>query len=374
MTSAIELELWAGIELEALEVAITQFEKRSGHTIKVRHFDTEHIRSELLLAHNAQFYQPDLIWVPSDFVGLKDEIDLADVSHSIVNKDQLEPQALPYVTVEDKQFAVPLTLGSHLVLYRNKSEVDNTKQVRWEDVFHTQAKSGQVQVAMQYPNMYFLAAFASLFTDENQMKSFSENANVWNDVFDFYYQVQSFNAPHQNCDSLCAQNKFTTGQAPYLIDGIWAYPKLKQVLGSDLQVVDLPSFQGVPMTSFSGAKSVAIMKDASADPVKSEVMLAFLSYIQSEEFLNHATEKYRFITVNKKFNGKLLYSGDEMFIQSYLQFQDTRSMPGSYEMAIFWEAVGRVNRRHASGMPTEHTGEFLKNFMNKHLDRLREVR
>ncbi len=367
---AEELELWAGFELDSLRPAITEFESKTEHKIRVRTFNTENIRAELLLAENAKFYKPDLIWIPSDFIGLKDHIDLAPMSTYFPDKTSLELHALELVTNDGEQYGLPVVLGNHLVVYFNKSRTAKpSEKLKWESLLKQADETGKLPIAMMSPNMYFVAAFSSLFF--NNAEDYVHDTDAWQELFSFYYMLTSQYSSSPNCDHKCARHAFLSGEVPYLIDGDWAYGELHQLLGEQLGITALPEYRGKSMQSLNGAKVLSVIQSSYEQPNKAQAIELFLTFVQSEKFRKQLASDYQFISPYRADNQAKL--DNDRFAALYTEYLNSMPMPSNFEMAIFWEAIGRANRRHQSGMPLSETGPFISEFMKKHLRKVSEV-
>lgn len=362
------LELWAGVQLDVVDSAIAAYEENTDVKINVRQFDIENIRAELLLAQNDKFYQPDLIWVPSDFIGLQEHIDLAAIPKNWLDTDKLESSAKNHVILDDQYYGVPVILGNHLVLYSNTHQV-NGNSVSWEMLVDMQSTK-----AMQLPrsNMFFFMSFLTMFTEEGHIRNFEVTEEEWVSAFRFYYKMnEQFGTTASEIGEPLSQS-FITGNSQYYIDGDWARGYLSENMGDKLGVMALPSYQGKSMRSFSGAKVIGVTNSALKNEKNRVAIKTFIKQLQNEPFLIEATQDKQFISANQWVNRKQ-FEENKNFSLMYQQYIKATPMPNTYDMTLLWEALGRANHRYQSGMPVENIGQYIVTFMDKHKQKVESL-
>lgn len=279
-TCASTLEIWAGINYETADYVKEHIESMTEHYVEIRPFNVNSIRSELLVADPRDNIFPDAIWVPSDFLGLSEYIDLATLPENWVNTSRYEKKALDAVLIDGELKALPVGIGNQIVLYSNKPQ---SQVITWESLIQRSADTKQVSLLFPNPNMYFYLAFYQLFS-KNLLSAQNVNGKGLVSVFEFIEMLEKTNTIERSCDEVCARQQFINGEVEFLIDGDWAFSELDSAFGEALHVNSLPTYQGRSMSSFSGAKVFAITKKGMENPEKREALKEVVEYLQSNRF------------------------------------------------------------------------------------------
>lgn len=379
---AATIEIWAGIEFETAQKVKQHIETLTEHTVEVRRFDINTIRAELVVADPRDTAFPDAIWVPSDFLGLSDYIDISTIPTAWVDESRYEEKALEVVELNGELKALPVAIGNQLVLYsrvqndartqnlsQNQSGTQNSSnaQVTWEQLITLSQESSREAIAFPNPNMYFYLAFHQLFSNQ-PFSSRSINGESVLEIFRFIEQMEQQGVVAGGCDNDCSRQRFLSGQVDYLIDGDWAYNELSQS-EPNLTINALPTYRGKPMASFSGAKVFAITEKGMQDIDKQLVLREMVSFLQSNRFSYLARSDAMmspFIDVNQK----RMASNEGSFTQMYQQFQAAQIMSSDYYMAIVWEASARALERYKLGMPKEEIPAFYDDFVERYAKRV----
>lgn len=369
---AQEIQVWSGIEYSTVAEIKERFEAETGNTLAIREFDVNNIRSELLLAKQTSITLPDVIWVPSDFLGLHDYFDLAKIPTSWIDEASMEPKALELVTVDDGIYGVPLGLGNHLVLYVNTKLTQDT-QPTWE-VLLEDAKRGNFPLAMQYPNMYFLMSFVPMFSDVRAPSVTDIDVGALAAALKFYGALSTNGIVKDQCSQEQARKQFINGEVAYLIDGDWALGELKQNFGKELKVSSLPTYNNHHMHSLSGGKVLAFNAEAMANPEKRTAMRTLAIIVQKPAFIEDVIINQNLISTNRSINRKWYDNENTYYSDLYKQLSPAYAMPSSVEMAVTWEALIRGYKRYKAGMPAKESAQFVANFINEHSQHIHQSR
>ncbi len=379
---AASIEIWAGIEFETAQKVKQHIENLTEHTVEVRRFDINTIRAELVVADPRDTAFPDAIWVPSDFLGLSDYIDISTIPTAWVDESRYEEKALEVVELNGELKALPVAIGNQLVLYsrvqndalhqnlsQNQSGTQNPSnaQMTWEQLITLSQESSREAIAFPNPNMYFYLAFHQLFSNQ-PFSSRSINGESVLEIFRFIEQLEQQGVIAGSCDNDCARQRFLSGQVDYLIDGDWAYNELSQS-EPNLTINALPTYRGEPMASFSGAKVFAITEKGMQDIDKQLVLREMVSFLQSNRF-SYLARSDAMMSPFKDVNQKRMASNEGSFTQMYQQFQAAQIMSSDYYMAIVWEASARALERYKLGMPKEEIPAFYDDFVERYAKRL----
>ena len=379
---AATIEIWAGIEFETAQKVKQHIETLTEHTVEVRRFDINTIRAELVVADPRDTAFPDAIWVPSDFLGLSDYIDISTIPTAWVDESRYEEKALEVVELNGELKALPVAIGNQLVLYsrvqndalhqnlsQNQSGTQNPSnaQMTWEQLITLSQESSREAIAFPNPNMYFYLAFHQLFSNQ-PFSSRSINGESVLEIFRFIEQLEQQGVIAGGCDNGCARQRFLSGQVDYLIAGDWAYNELSQS-EPNLTINALPTYRGKPMASFSGAKVFAITEKGMQDIDKQLVLREMVSFLQSNRF-SYLARSDAMMSPFKDVNQKRMASNEGSFTQMYQQFQAAQIMSSDYYMAIVWEASARALERYKLGMPKEEIPAFYDDFVERYAKRL----
>ncbi|GMM87379.1 extracellular solute-binding protein [Vibrio fortis] len=363
---AATIEIWAGIEFETAQKVKQHIETLTEHTVEVRRFDINSIRAELVVADPRDTAFPDAIWVPSDFLGLSDYIDISTIPDTWVDESRYEEKALEVVELKGQLKALPVAIGNQLVLYsRHKSST----HMSWEQLIHLSQESSREVIAFPNPNMYFYLAFHQLFSNQ-PLSSRSIDGESVVAIFRFIEQLEQQGVIARDCDNVCARQRFLSGQVDYLIDGDWAYSELAES-EPNLTINALPTFQAKRMASFSGAKVFAITEKGMQDIDKQMVLREMVSFLQSNRF-SYLARSDAMMSPFKDVNQKRMTSNQGSFSQMYQQFQAAQMMSSDYYMAIVWEAAARALERYKLGMPKDEIPAFYDDFVARYAERIGE--
>ena len=368
---ATDIEVWSGLDNTTIKEIETRFEQQTDHTMSIREFYIDNIRSEMLVASQSNGEVPDVLYLPSDLLGLHQFLNLSPIPEDWLMLERFEPKAKSLIHVDGHYFGVPLAIGNHLVLYVNK---DQTKQLTptWEELFQ-QVERGPSSIAMQYPNMYFFMSFTSLFSRDDMQVATDVEVSPLASTLRFYQRLIDSGLMVDGCDQECARAQFLRGEVNYLIDGDWALGELKQSMVDDLVISALPSYQGKPMRSLSGGKVLIFTKQAMQDPIKREALQALANMVQQSEFIDSVIIGQNLISANAKLNELSFYSYSTFYTQLYTQLAPALIMPSSVTMAIFWEAVSQGIKRYQLGMPAEESATFILEFVRANLAKINGI-
>ncbi|MEZ9588877.1 maltose/maltodextrin-binding protein [Vibrio cyclitrophicus] len=357
-TCASTLEIWAGINYETADYVKEHIESMTEYYVEIRPFNVNSIRSELLVADPRDNIFPDAIWVPSDFLGLSEYIDLATLPENWVNTSRYEKKALDAVLIDGELKALPVGIGNQIVLYSNKPQ---SQVITWESLIQRSADTKQVSLLFPNPNMYFYLAFYQLFS-KNLLSAQNVNGKGLVSVFEFIEMLEKTNTIERSCDEVCARQQFINGEVEFLIDGDWAFSELDSAFGEALHVNSLPTYQGRSMSSFSGAKVFAITKKGMENPEKREALKEVVEYLQSNRF-TYLAHSNAMISPFSEVNQRRVKEGNHTFSNMYDEFQSSQMMSSDYRMAIVWEASARAYERFKSGMPKGELHKFYDEFV-----------
>jgi maltose-binding protein MalE len=360
--------VWSGIEYATVDAIRDEFEDQTKHQITIREFDINNIRSELLLAYQSKTSIPDVLWVPSDFLGMYQAFQFAKIPEDWIDGSTIESKALQLVTVDEAIRGIPLALGNHLVLYVNPS-LTSKHHPSWEELIAA-AENQSTQIAMQHPNTYFFRAFISLFEDGEQIDASHIASEDLFKGISFYEGLTKNGVIEPFCNQDCARKKFVDGEVPYLIDGDWALAELREGFGESIVISQLPTYQGNIMHSLSGGKVLVFTEQAFANPDKRAVLKIFSEIVQNQDFVREVIIEKNLISAHHKLNRDPLVTSSKYYADLYKQLQYAQNMPSSLRMAVVWDALDRGLKRYRTGMPADKAAQYTVDFIERETARI----
>ncbi|MGL5975014.1 MAG: sugar ABC transporter substrate-binding protein, partial [Aeromonas sobria] len=251
---AQELELWHSQQAGyVIDQVIARFNQESGHRVRALQFEPDKIKADILLAAQAKGL-PDLMLVPSDFIGLYQQMRLSPIPDEWFSSELMN-NALHYVTLDARRWGMPMMQGNHLMLFYNKALV-SAPVTRWQQlaaITPALKAKGIYPVSWPYNDMYYFAAFLHTFGGTPVSKGrITLDTPAMVQALEAYRTVASEQWIDPDCDYDTALTRFNEGKSAYLINGDWAFNDLVKNMGDQLGVALLPSWQTHPMYSMSG--------------------------------------------------------------------------------------------------------------------------
>lgn len=359
---AQELELWhsqqAGVVIDQV---IARFNQESGHQIQVIQVEPSRIKADILLAAQAK-QLPDLMLVPSDFIGLYQPMLLAALPEAWFSPT-LMTNALQYVILDGQRWGMPMMQGNHLMLFYNKDLV-STPITQWQQLTTTapalQAK-GIIPVSWPYHEMYYFAAFLHTFGGTPVSKgSITLDTPAMIDALEAYRTVanQKWTDPKSDYDTALA--RFHEGKSAYLINGDWALSDLLKDMGDKLGVSLLPQWQHTPMYSMSGAYVLSVSRTAMDNEVRRPVIKALLSFIQREDIQQFIYQQGSLLPVTQQALAAINQRPSPMDKVLLEQFLLSTPMPSDRAMSIAWQAMEKGFERFKEGSSATETARYMQ--------------
>lgn len=370
--AADKLTLWnAHNPSQYLDSAILQFEQNHKITIEKNNFLSERLREEVLNQARTNTL-PDILYVPSDFVGMHQLISLSPVPKDWIAEDN-QQRILSAGFTDGEQYGVPLFQGNHLVLYYNKNLVKQPV-TSWSELLEQQAalaQDGQEAIVWNFAEMYwfipFLTAFDGWPLDQGKITLDTEPMR---NALRYYKELRDIGLVDPACNHDCSVERFKSGEAAYMINGDWIYSDLSQTMGEKLGVSMLPTIQGKAMKPmFSGY--VLAFPGLSKNSKKYQSIKAFTLYMQSAEAQGIIYEEGGLIPANKHLLSRYQHSQSANDQQMLLQMEQTKAMPSAKQMTIVWLALERGFSRY---MEHNYSVEQATQYMQSIADRETEKR
>lgn len=336
-----EITLWSAHEsLKDLKNITAMFEKETGHKVNVNVYVMEAMRSELLRNANRKTF-PDISLVPADFLGLYKELNFRPLDNSWGLK-KINKTALQSVHLNGNHYGLPILVGNHLLLYYNKSLIEQPAkswdqfQAQYQQKFENQNKK---ILAWNYDSIY-------------RFSSFLQSYNAWplkeNKVLlatpEMVQALTSYQAKNkldfvvQNCDSQCSVNKMINEEVAYTISGDWEHKNLYAGLKDKLGIAPLPMLDGNTMTSLSTSFALAVPLHPRNDKVAA-VVKKFVAFMARDDMQELFFNSYKLLPANQFVLKKIQQQANGNSKVIIEQFINSFPMPSEYNMSIIWSIL-----------------------------------
>ncbi|TAA47098.1 sugar ABC transporter substrate-binding protein [Corallincola spongiicola] len=366
---AAELELWHAHQARAfIEQVVENFTKETGVTVNITPFAPAKVKGELLLGA-ASGLTPDVVLVPSDFLGLHNELKLTALN-SEWNDPALDESARQTTVIAGRQYGVPIIQGNHLMMFYNKKYIPQPA-ASWKQLAAQQKELKQRAVkaiGWNYGEMYwfvpFLGAFDGWPMDSDKV---TLNTPAMIKALNFYRSLSDQGLVPKGCNYDCAQGQFLSGEYAYSINGDWAYSDFKKELGDSLGVALLPTIDGKPLKPMSSSFVLAFprMQEKSETAEKLQALARFFQQAENQRYIY---EQYRLLPVNDTVFSQIRDNakGDEKVILEQLAL--TKAMPSEPAMAITWEALAKGYKRFMDhGYSAEKAAAYMQSLADREL-------
>lgn len=369
---AASIELWHSHQAHNfIELRAKQFEKLTGHPVRVVAYDSEKFKAELLLSA-ATGNLPDMIFVPSDYLGLYEELKLMPIDEEIAQLD-IEEKALDTVTIDGKFWGVPIIQGNHLLLYYNKELVKNPANSWDELVNQKKYKFPEYNsvVGMNYNAMYwfvsFLGAYGGAPLDGGVI---TLDTPAMRKALQMYKRLATEKILNSACLYECAFDDFVAHQYPYAINGDWAYSALKTKMGDKLGLATLPELSIGPLRSMSATHALAY-PNVRINPEHHQKRHQFHRFLLSEKTQLDNYERFHLLPVNSSVMKQVTQNskGDSNTILK--QFEGSVAMPSSVQMAIAWQAIAQGFIRFSEqNYSAQEAATYMQNLADRELNKI----
>ncbi|MGL6152205.1 MAG: sugar ABC transporter substrate-binding protein [Aeromonas sobria] len=359
---AQELELWHSQQAGyVIDQVIARFNQESGHRVRALQFEPDKIKADILLAAQAKGL-PDLMLVPSDFIGLYQQMRLSPIPDEWFSSELMN-NALHYVTLDARRWGMPMMQGNHLMLFYNKALV-SAPVTRWQQlaaITPALKAKGVYPVSWPYNDMYYFAAFLHTFGGTPVSKGhITLDTPAMVQALEAYRTVASEQWIDPDCDYDTALTRFNEGKSAYLINGDWAFNDLVKNMGDQLGVALLPSWQTHPMYSMSGAYVITASRSAMEEKDRRDAIQALLAFIQRQDIQQFIYQQGALLPVNQQAFTTISRHPTPLTKVLLEQFTATIPMPSDSAMSIAWQAMEKGFERFKEGLGATETARYMQ--------------
>ena len=364
--SAQELTIAYGLENYNFQQIFDDFSTQSNIRLSVKNFSNNELKSALLQSANMS-QLPDIVIVPSDFIGLT-ELGFSTIPDQWLSPE-LTPESLQSAKVKGEYKGIPIIYGNHLLLYFNKSLIPEPAN-NWSSLIKQKSTlpNGVELIGWNYYEMYWFVPFLGTFGEfpyvDNKVNLETEGmakALAW------YRELADTKVVDKRCDYACNSAAFTSGKLAYTINGSWAFNQFSDELKADLGIALLPQYQGQKMKPYFSSHVIAFPNNGiSKDPVKAHKLREFAEYFQQNQAQMAIWSQLRSLPTNGTIIAKLVADTDPNLKVLFAQLNESEPMPNDRNMAIVWEAMLKgVNRYLADIFDNKKAAEYMQYITNK---------
>ena len=340
---------------------IARFNQESGHRVRALQFEPDKIKADILLAAQAKGL-PDLMLVPSDFIGLYQQMRLSPIPDEWFSSELMN-NALHYVTLDARRWGMPMMQGNHLMLFYNKALV-SAPVTRWQQlaaITPALKAKGVYPVSWPYNDMYYFAAFLHTFGGTPVSKGrITLDTPAMVQALEAYRTVASEQWIDPDCDYDTALTRFNEGKSAYLINGDWAFNDLVKNMGDQLGVALLPDWQTRPMYSMSGAYVITASRKAMEEKDRRDAIQALLTFIQRQDIQQFIYQQGSLLPVNQQAFTTISRHPTPLTKVLLEQFTVTIPMPSDSAMSIAWQAMDKGFERFKEGLGAPETARYMQ--------------
>lgn len=357
-----ELELWhsqqAGYVIDDI---ITRFNQEGSHKVHVTQIEPDKIKADILLAAQARGL-PDLMLIPSDFIGLYRQMALAPLPVEWYSPAQMA-SALRYVTLDRQRWGMPMMQGNHLMLFYNKALV-STPVTQWQQltaIAPALKAKGVYPVNWPYHDMYYFAAFLLTFGGSPVTEGrITLDTPAMVQALEAYRTVASEQWIDPDCDYDTALARFSEGKSAYLVNGDWAFNDLVKNMGDKLGVTLLPHWEDRPMLSMSGAYVMGASRRAMDDEERQPVIKALMAFIQRDDIQQLIYRQGALLPINQRTFAAINQHPAPHEKVLLEQFTLSIPMPSDSAMSIAWQAMDKGFERFKEGSSAADAARYMQ--------------
>lgn len=353
-TAATQLNVWHMLKEMDNDFSLlaTQFSAQHAEIdVSVQLLPNEELKAAVIRAKD-QVVAPDIIIISSDNLGYAPLMHLSEVPTGLQNAQLAEP-TLHALQFRQKNYAIPLFAGNHLLFLYNKQWVKQPV-TQWQQLFEAHshlAAKGVSTLALNYLEPYWFALFADLFgaslVQDNQV---ALNNDSMAKALEFYQQLVTSGVAQADCGYQCVSEAFYQGQYAYAINGTWALADAKARLGDNLGVAIFPTWQDHSIKPHA-SYIVMIFPHKALEGTKAVQIKEFVKYFSLPENLQRLAAKHYLIPYYQ-LTDELVPVTDPLYQQVLAQHQLSQLMPATEAMVSVWNAMQKGLLLHKAGTLT----------------------
>ena len=363
-SDAREIILWhkEATAKEFIHSLCAAFSKERQVRVKAEYIPVNHIK-QALIKRALRGRLPDIVLVPSDFVGLFSLISLSEVPASF-NNPNIGENAYATVRVGGKIYGAPVLGGNHIMMYYNKKKV-KTPATTWAELFAQKAEleqQGIKTIGWSYNDIYWFVGFMGAFGGwPMEGEKITLNTEAMQKALTFYKSLADKGLVPRDCDSHCSTERFFAGEFAYALNGDWAYLETEHALGEDFGVAVIPSIGTRPVTPMYSTHALIFPGNSLQGP-KKEILEQFVKTMQSEPVQRRWYTAFKRLPVHEKVLDEFKRQADPNQRQLLRQLESARAMPSEPGMCYAWEGIRKGFYRFMAGsLDAEQASSLMQN-------------
>lgn len=363
------LTIWSSHQnRDFLTVMTNKYKKSHDVNISIVQLDPSEIKAEILLSAQDGGL-PDLVVIPSDFLGLHKMMNLSAIPDDWYT-EKLSYKVRSTIKLDDKYWGIPLIQGNFLLLYYNKKYVAQPA-TDFNDIILAKKQflaKKVMPIGWNYNDMYYFIPFLSAFNGWPIVNGeITLNTPAMIKALKYYRSLADQGIIDRNCDYRCAQADFIKGKSAYSINGDWAYHDLKTMLGNNLGVAVLPKVDGKIMHSMASTFVLAIPSNSLKSEENKQLVKQFVEFVQQPSNQQAVYEKTRLLPISMTYYRQLKAKAQGDNLVMFHQMALTKIMPSTLEMAISWQAIAIGFQRYQAGATAAYAAAHMQKMAQEQL-------
>ena len=356
-----------------IQEILKPLEQQFGAEFSIHYIATNDLKAALITsAVNGK--PPDLVLIPSDFFGDYRNFSLMAVPEKLKSSLSIDEDAWRQSKIDNNYFGVPLYIGNHMLLYYNKTIIEEPAHSWQQLVAQTSSLSpAQQLIGLNYKELFWFVHLASAFdaypVTEGRL---SLNTEEFTHALTFYRNLSRSGMISPNCDYSCSSKRFIGGEFAYALNGDWAYREIKQAMGEELGIAPLPRIKGTRIKSYFSTLNLAF-PGYTEQAVLSPLEMAIIDRFFDQQNQIIMFEQLGLLPTTQRTRALLNVSED------YKQVLDTLGqaipLPSSRAMTAAWAGMRKgLDYFLAHDISPQRASEIMQTVAERELLRLEEER
>jgi len=276
-----------GLQARFVEKLIAEFNAKHAHT-QIRGETGLELESSLLSRIDPGV-RPDLLLIPSDMMGLSQDLRLLQLP---ADWDPISKRP----GIPSDPHGVPILRGNQLLLFYNKRLV-NSVPATWADLKMQQEKlksAGVHTIGWPFAEPYYFIPFLRAFGSFDPDHLDSPTMEL---ALDFYRDLAVHGLVPQDCGLDCNTSRFYRGEFAFVISGDWQIAEAKAKLKGDFGMAPLPQMsEGRPLVSDEAIQYLVFPNKKNFEKNK-KVLRQFGEYLSSVPVQNRWQQRMNRVPV-----------------------------------------------------------------------------
>jgi len=262
-----------GLQARFVEKLIDEFNSQHPGKVKIWGETGLELESTLMSRINPSV-RPDLLLIPSDMTGLKEELQLTHLPSSWTRLSQgtrLAPES----------FGIPVLGGNQLYLFYNKRLITEvpTTWLKLQQLHEQLKKTGVRTIGWPFYEPYYFLPFIQAFGQFDPERLETPEMKL---ALDFYRDLIVSGIVPKDCDLSCNTKRFYNGEFAFAISGDWGITEAKAKLKEQFGMAPLPGISATqPLISGSEIQYLVFPKRRSFEKHQ-KLLKEFSHFLLSE--------------------------------------------------------------------------------------------